>query len=344
MQFHIHNKNSAPLGSSEPRGYSPLHEARPLDEIEEAELPIAEETEEHGWRSSRRIPIILFCGALLLFFGITYTAKEFQSEENLQGIIIEGNGSLLKSEVMSLAAINTKQKFYDIDLSLIERRIEKHGLVRHAELHRESHPNRIVIHVEEREPIAMIRSTTGEPILVDKEYRFFLPRRLSGLKDPDKLLSVPLLGGITERDTAVILQMAKMIQMIRGAGNGALHDAVGELRRTSTGAFVIYTAATLTPIFIGTPQDERFQTSLEAEGKKVKGTEEKESLFASQVKLLAAMWKSKLKEDLYRNNALYIDARFDGEIILKRRGAFISQPVQVADSTKAKTIAAAITH
>lgn len=342
MQFHIHKKNSAPLGSSELRGYSPLHEARPLDEIEEIEQPIAEEAEEHGWRSSRRIPVMLFCIALLLFLGITYTAKEFQSEENLQGIIIEGNGSLLKSEVMSLAAIETKQKFYDIDLSLIERRIEKHGLVRHAELHRESHPNRIVIHIEEREPIAMIRSTSGEPILVDKEYRFFLPKRLSGLKDPDKLLSVPLLGGITEKDTAVILQMAKMIIMIRQAGDGAMHDAVGELRRTTTGAFVIYTAATMTPIFIGTPQDERFQTSLEVERKKVQGTGEPESLFESQIKLLASAWKNKIKEELFHNGALYIDARFGGEIILKRRGAYIPNPITVVDSTKTKTIAAAI--
>lgn len=340
MQFHIHNKNSAPLGSDEPRGYSPMHEARPLNEFDEFEQPVAEEIEERGWRSSRRIPIILFCSAILLFFGITYIAKNFQSEENLQGIIVEGNASLLTSEVTSLAAIDRKQKFYDIDLRQVEQRIEKHGLVRHAVLRRESHPNRIVIHIDEREPIAMIRSQSGEPILVDREYRFFLPKRLSGLIDPDKLLSVPLLGGITERDTAVIFQMAKMIQMIRTTNDAALHDAIGELRRTSTGAFVIYTAATTTPIFIGAPQDERFQTTLEVEANKLHGTEQKESLFASQIKLLASLWKDKLKDQLWKNGAIYIDARFDGEIIVKKRGAYVAHSSPIADTTKAKVIAA----
>ena len=122
MQFHIHKKNDAPLGSTEPRGYAPLHEARPLEELEDGfEQQIEEEIhEEHGWRSSRRVPVILFIGALLLFLGITYIAKQFQSEENLQGVVVEGNGSLLTSEVLSLAAIDAKQKFYDIDLRIVE--------------------------------------------------------------------------------------------------------------------------------------------------------------------------------------------------------------------------------
>lgn len=257
-------------------------------------------------------------------------------------MIIEGNGSLLTSEVLSLAAIDTKQKFYDIDLKQVEQRIEKHGLIHNAVLRRESHPNRIIIHVEEREPIAMIRSQSGEPVLVDREYRFFMPKRLSGLKNPDKLLTVPLLGGITERDTAQVILMAKMVQMIGTTGDGAMKGTIGELRRTTTGDFVIYTAATLTPIFIGSPGDERFQTTLEADALKASGNDKRESVFSHQVGLLASFWQKKLKEDLAKNPALYIDARFDGEIILKKRGAYLPHVASVPDSAKAKTIAAAI--
>src|SRR5205823_2060814 len=115
LQFHIHKKNSSPLGSGEPRGYAPMHEARTLDEFEEISSPVLVEQTERGWKTSRKIPVILFVGALLLFFGITYIAREFESEENLQGIVIEGNGGLLNSEILSLASIDTKQKFYDID-------------------------------------------------------------------------------------------------------------------------------------------------------------------------------------------------------------------------------------
>jgi hypothetical protein len=340
LQFHIRNKNS-PLGSSEPRGYSPVHEARPMDEFDDELLEHGTENveEERNWRTSRRIPILLFCGVLILLGGITYIAKQFQLEENLQGINIEGNTSLLNSEVLSLAAIDTKQKFYDIDLRQVEQRIEKHGLVHRATLRRESHPNRIIIHIEEREPIAMIRSQSGEPILLDREYRFFQPKKLSGLKDPDKLLSVPLLGNITERDTTAIIQMAKIVQMIRAANDGAMKDAIGELRRTSTWDFVIYTAATTTPIFIGSPRDEKFETTLEADAAKVNGTLIKESLFNRQIRLLASMWQKQLKEELWKNHALFVDARFDGEIIVKKHSASIAHQKQVIDSAKVKTIA-----
>jgi hypothetical protein len=197
-----------------------------------------------------------------------------------------------------------------------------------------------MIHIEEREPVAMIRSQSGEPILVDREFRFFLPKKLSGLKDPDKLLSVPLLGGITERDTAVIIQMAKIVQMIRGMNDGAMKDAIGELRRTSTWDLVIYTAATTTPIFIGSPRDERFETTLEADANKAKGNEIKESLFNQQIRLLATMWQKQLKEELWKNHALFVDARFNGEIIVKKHSGTILRPAPIADSLKTKTIAA----
>jgi len=318
-----------------------MHEARPLDEFDDElpESPADIPEEDRNWRTSRRIPILLFCGALVLFLGITYIARQFESQENLQGIIMEGNASLLNSEILSLASIDTKQKFYDIDLRQIEQRIEKHGLVRHATLHRESHPNRIIIHIDEREPIAMIRSQSGEPILVDREYKFFLPKKLSGLKNPEKLLSVPLLGGITERDTAAIIQMAKIVQMIRGMNDGAMKDAIGELRHTSTWDFVIYTAATTTPIFIGSPRDERFETTLEADANKAKGSQAKESLFMQQIRLLSAMWQKQLKDELSQRHALFVDARFDGEIIVKKRLTVSSRPAPEVDSLKSKTIA-----
>jgi cell division septal protein FtsQ len=318
-----------------------MHEARPLDEFEEDIAPKPEEQsdEDHGWRTSRRVPILLFCGALVLFIGIMYVAKQFQSEENLQGISIEGNGSLLNSEILSLASIDTKQKFYDLDLRQIEQRIEKHGLVRHATLRREMHPNRIVIHIDEREPIALVRSQSGEPILVDREYKFFLPKRLSGLKNPEKLLSVPLLGGVTERDTAAIIPMAKMVQMIRGVNNGALKNAVGELRRTPTSDFVIYSSATNTPIFIGSPRDERFETTLELDADKAHGIVAKESLFVTQIHLLASMWEKQLKDELLKREALYVDARFNGEIVVKKRTAGVQHSFPVSDSARATAMA-----
>ena len=57
---------------------------------------------------------------------------------------------------------------------------------------------------------------------------------------------------------------------------------------------------------------------------------------------VADRWKDKLKDQLWKNGAMYIDARFDGEIIVKKRGAYVPHLTQTMDSTKAKTIAATI--
>jgi len=207
-----------------------MHSAKPLDEFDD-ELIVAEPEEASTWKTSRRIPILLFGAAVVVLLGIVLFAREFQSEEPLQRVVVEGNRELQSKEVLSIAAIDRNSKFYDLDLRSIEQRIAKHGLVRRVSIRREMHPNTIVIHVDERLPLAMIRSSNGEPILVDNDLRFFLPKKLSGLIDPNKLLAVPVLTGITEKDTAAILEMSKIVRTIETMGDSSLREAMGELRQ-----------------------------------------------------------------------------------------------------------------
>ncbi len=305
------------------RGYAPMHEAKPLDEfetesIERDEDSVAEEMETPTWKTSRFIPAVIFCSAIALLGGIIFFATGYQSEEPLQYIRVEGNRELMSGEIMGLAAIDRKVKFFDIDLRQIESRIAKHGLVRSVSIRRELHPNTIVIHVEERAPLAMIRSANGEPILIDNDFRLFSPRKLSGLIDPNKLLAVPALSGITDKDTASMLEMAHIVRQIMSTGDSSLHEAIGELRRTPTGAYIIYTSFSQTPIFIGSPSDVRFTTSLEREGSQQTNTAEK--LFDHQLQLLASLWKQKLRPEVWNRTALYIDARFNGQVIVRHKG------------------------
>lgn len=301
-----------------------MHAAKPLDEFElDAAAPLVgeDEAEERpNWKTSRYAPW-LFVLAVVLLGGIVFFARRYQSGESLQAIRVEGNRQLMTSEVLSLAAIDRSQKFYDLDLRAIELRVGKHGFVRDVSIHRETNPNTIVIHVDERAPLAMIRSSSGEPVLVDYDYRFFLPKRLSGLMDPNKLLAVPVLGGVSEKDTAAIVEMSHIVREIVTMGDSSLREAVGELRRTPTGAYVIYTSVSGTPIFIGSPSDVRFTTTLERETDPNVVKAENDRLFDHQLHLLAALWKQKLRAEIWSRTALYVDARFNGQIIVRHKGA-----------------------
>ncbi len=337
MQLHIKR-------NGEDRGHAPIHEARPVDEFVRHDLTADqtattddEQEARTGWRSSRYVPLA-FVAALLALAAMIFFARQFESGESLKAIRVEGNRQLMTSEVLSLAGIDRNQKFYDIDLREVEHRVARHGLVRGVTIKREVNPNTIVIHIDERMPLAMIRSTSGEPILVDNDYRFFLPKRLSGLLDPNKLLAVPVLGGIGERDTLAIAEMSHIVKEIETAGDSSLREAIGELRRTPTGAYVLYTSFSMTPIFIGSPRDVRFTTSLERETNPAVAKAENDRLFDHQLHLLAELWKEKLRSEIWSRNALYVDARFSGQIIVRHRDhGYIPRSIAIDTARTATT-------
>jgi hypothetical protein len=218
-----------------------------------------------------------------------------------------------------LAAINTKQPFYSIDLKRIEARVAQHSLIKQVHVRRELQPASIVISVEERKPVAMLKSdSTGETYIIDRDAHLLRPKLITGLSQPARLMAVPLLSGVGERDTIGWQAMSKLVLQIESVDSGALRNAIGELRRTPTGAFMIYTAETQTPIFIGSPFDAPFQTALDAQRGAVQQYKPGE-FFTSQIDLLAHAWHKKLERALQSGDAIYVDARFKGEIILKHR-------------------------
>ncbi|HYM20085.1 MAG TPA: FtsQ-type POTRA domain-containing protein [Candidatus Kapabacteria bacterium] len=311
MQLHIKRQGEH---------YSPVHQAKPLPELtSEAEDACVAGDDLPNWKTSRYVPLLLVL-AVVVLGGVIFFAREFQSGESLEHVRVEGNRQLLTSEVLSLAAIDRNQKFYDIDLRSIEQRVGQHGIVRHVSISREAHPNTITIHIDERLPLAMIKSSSGEPMLVDNDLKFFMPKKLSGLADPNKLLAVPVLDGVNEKDTALIIEMSRIVREIETTGDSSLREVIGELKRTPTGAYVIYTAYSMTPIFIGSPRDVRFTTTLERETDPALNKAENERLFDHQLNLLAALWKQKLRTELWSHNTLYVDARFNGQVIVRHRG------------------------
>jgi cell division septal protein FtsQ len=322
MQLHINRP-----GKDEPHrgGYAPAHSAKPLDEFDEIlreeTLPDEDflyEDEQVGWRSSRRIAVATFIGAIILVGVIIYFASDFSSSEKLDAIRVVGNRAILTSEIYGLASINKKETFYTIDLQQIEKKVQKHPLVRNVTIRRETNPNTIVISVTEREAIALIRTSNGEPALIDNEHTLFWPRRMTGLKNPDRLMKVPVLSGISEKDTASLNEMALLVETLSVLSDSAMYGDIGELKKTPTGGYVIYTNETLTPIFLGEIQDKKFETALDRE-RNISSEQDTTTHFNKQLALLASLWKKRLKNELRVSRAAYLDARFHGQIIVKHK-------------------------
>lgn len=308
----------------------------PTDDFEQF-LDVVDVVEErHSWRHSRWVPGI-FVMALIGLGALWYFASHFDRGLALERVKVEGNSLISANALLKLASIDAKESFYSIDLKNIERRVLQHSLVKYVHVRRELSPATIVVSIEERQPVAMLKSdSTGETFIIDRDGYLLRPKQIMGLSDQSRLLAVPLLSGVTERDTIGFRAMSQLVAQIESIQSGALRTAVGELRRLPTGSYVIYTSVTQTPIFIGSPFDVPFQTALEQERTKqqpiVSG-----QYFLSQIDLLAKAWRSNIERALRNGDGLYVDARFQGQIVLKRRTqvlahAGVAQPAASLDT------------
>ena len=268
------------------------------------------------WKRSRW-PAIIFISALLAFGALWYFASRSDNSLMLARVEVKGASLLSTREVLALANVDSKVPFYTIDLKAIETRLLKHSLIRSAHVEREVEPPTLVITIQERQPIALLRSdSSGEAFIVDRDGLLLRPKLIAGLRNPTRFLQVPLLTGVSEHDTAGYQAMAKLVTWIGGLDSGALAASIGELHRTPTGDFVIYTSATQTPLFIGSPFAHAFHTSLEEQTGTLPAYTE--PLFDRQLELLARAWKAGLEQRVLIGRVLYVDARFNGQIVLKQ--------------------------
>jgi cell division septal protein FtsQ len=308
------------LGTYSQNSSTGEYDETPTDE----EVTEPEEGEaEASWKHSRW-PGALFITAILVLGMIWYLASRSDGGLRLSHVKIEGAALLSNEEVLQLAGINASVPFYQINLKQIEERLMTHSLIRSAHVRRELSPATLVLSIEERQPVALLRSdstagaSAGETFIIDRDGVLLRPKLIAGLRNPSKILQVPLLSGVSARDTMRFQAMSKLVMLIASLDSGALKDAIGELHQTPTGAYVIYTSQTETPMFLGSPFDREFHTALEDQLASASPKNET-SLFYRQLNLLATVWKAKLRSEILAGHALYVDARFNGQIILKHK-------------------------
>ncbi len=118
-----------------------------------------------------------------VFFGYLYTSPYFRVER----IVVSGENRLSEIEVLNLARIDKGSNILEIDLRRVSDRIEQHPWVQKAFVKREL-PQRIIIDVMERVPVAMIN--LDRLYLVDKKGVIFKE------VGPEDTFDVPVLTGL----------------------------------------------------------------------------------------------------------------------------------------------------
>ncbi len=176
---------------------------------------------EASWKHSRW-PAVLFITALVMLGAIWYLASRSDNGLRLANIKIEGASLLSNEEVLTLAAVDRSKPFYSINLKAIEQRLLTHSLIRAAHVRRELDPATLVLSIEERQPVALLKAdstsgaSAGETFIIDRDGLLLRPKLIAGLRDPAKLLQVPLLSGVSAHDTAAFQAMAKLVALIAG--------------------------------------------------------------------------------------------------------------------------------
>jgi cell division protein FtsQ len=152
--------------------------------------------------------------------------------------------------ITKLAAVPLKEKLFAIDLESIQERVLKHPYVKRASVERDV-PNRIVIRIEEREPVAAL---VGDRLLyVDDDGTILPPARSDVLFDLPVITSaIPwqrltpgrVLTGAAVREALDVLRIARAI-------SDGLYRRVSEVHITADGNLILYTAEFSVPVILG---------------------------------------------------------------------------------------------
>ncbi len=206
-------------------------------------------------------------------------------------VAVHGNAIVEEDEILSRAGVKTGSPLYGVDLGTVERNVLGNRIIRSVAVNREL-PDRIVITVEERCPVAAL--AVGTLVYLDESGCMLPPVRSPMVVD------LPLLtGGIGQTDFtpgktiegAAAREMLAIVLMAR-ATSEELARNISEIHRTVEGEIVLYTAEYGIPVILG---------SGEMPAKLVK---------------LDGFWKS-IVQPVGGQRLEYVDLRFSDQVVCR---------------------------
>ena len=206
-------------------------------------------------------------------------------------VLIQGNAIVDTEEIRSRAGVVTGSALFDLDLRTVERNVLGNRIIRSVAVNREV-PDRIVITVEERSPVAAL--AVGRLIYID-ETGYLLPP----LRSPT-VVDLPLLTGEigqtdltpgTSLKSTAVTEMLGIVMMARAASEDLARN-ISEVHRTGEGEVVLYTAEFGVPVIFGKGET------------------------AAKLIKLDGFWKS-IVQSVGGQRLQYVDLRFNDQVVCR---------------------------
>jgi cell division septal protein FtsQ len=231
---------------------------------------------------------------LILLIYSSFTWCNYIELFNLTDIEITGNSILADETIIKIAAIQTDTSINNLDLSVIQQRLEQNPYIRAAAVSRDF-PNKLEIRINERIPICYL--SQKELFLIDAEGILLPPTQttvatnlpvISGFEN-DSLLYQPGLK-ITNPE---ILTIVKTIHSTL-LNSPDLFSAISEIHSWNGENYILYTIKNGTPIFLGNRN------------------------LSDQFDILAN-FQNRLKGKRELSDYQYLDLRWEKQVVVKER-------------------------
>jgi cell division protein FtsQ len=222
----------------------------------------------------------------IVFFVLTMQWKETLLVESFE---ISGTHILSPSELIGLAGIQPDEPMYRCDLFEMQKRICANPYVSEARINRQF-MNLLQIEIVERTPFA---SMSGSELRYLDSQGVVLPVRMTGAK-----FDLPLINGVKNIDSVKLGETVQDenvslgIQILQAGQAAGFYRTISEVNMNNGGDVILYSAERGIPIMFG--RDD----------------------IVKKMFMLQAFWTDFMNADS-SSRAQYVDARFDGQIVVK---------------------------
>jgi cell division protein FtsQ len=194
--------------------------------------------------------ILLLVLLAILVVGAIVSANIWRDNLPVARVGIEGVKVVPSADIYHLAAVPMESRLYDVPLTQVRNRVLRNPFVKDAAVHRDP-PDRILIQIEERIPLAVIVS--GGMFYVDAE-GMVLP-----LARSDSVFDLPVITGTAEKQQCVIGKrlshqaIREALLVVRAAQlmDEGLYRRISEVHIDPSGDLLLYTADTGVPVILG---------------------------------------------------------------------------------------------
>jgi cell division protein FtsQ len=200
-------------------------------------------------RGARRSILAAGCGITLaagLWYGVPSVVRLAKSHPyfTLTTIQVDGNRRLSRREILQWAGVGERTSIWDATPAIVGLRLQSHPWVQHVSVGREF-PNRLVIGVEERRPVAIVR--LEELNYVDRRGRILGP-----LQDGDSR-DFPLITGLENAQTADFrpIGVHRALRFLHLCERRSCFDAVSEVHVDRNQGITVFPLRTAVAVVLG---------------------------------------------------------------------------------------------